>query len=372
MVKVLSIFLMILLTLHGLIHLMGVIAYWPLSKITELPYKTTFLGGRWEIGSTGTRLLSLLWLLAMVGFLATALALAFGRAGWAPLLLGTVLLSLALCVLDWTVAFRGAWINVALLVVLVLVFGLRVKPASLPAFPAPAATIETVPLPKGLPAPVESFYRQTYGDRIPVYHSAVMSGRGSVRLMGITFPALIRFSHISGQDYRHYIEANFYGLPILKANERYLDGHNRLELPFLVAENDPCADSAANQGLWAETLAYPAFLLRDARVRWGPIDETHASLTVPFGDGEQVFIIQFDPQSGEMIRYETNRCHDAKKGTIRWWGDITTSGESQNGKPRNKITTATWEDEGTPWIVFEVEEAAFNADLSSYIRQKGP
>jgi hypothetical protein len=189
--------------------------------------------------------------------------------------------------------------------------------------------------------------------------------------MGVTLPARLRFSHISGEDYRHYIEADFFGLPVLKVNEWFLDGHARLELPFGAVENDPCTDSSANQGLWAESLAYPAILLTDPRVRWESIDETHASLYVPYGDSEQVFTIQFDPQSGKLAHFETDRCHDARGGTMRWWGDIT-SGENHNGGSPDTIMTAAWEDEGTPWIVFEIEETAFNPDLSSYIRQKGP
>ncbi|MCB0036256.1 MAG: hypothetical protein KDE51_19630, partial [Anaerolineales bacterium] len=47
---------------HGLIHLLGFVAYWPLAEIGELPYKTTLLNGRFDIGSTGMRLYSLSWL----------------------------------------------------------------------------------------------------------------------------------------------------------------------------------------------------------------------------------------------------------------------------------------------------------------------
>ena len=39
--------------IHGLIHLMGFVAYFPLGEIAELPYKTTLLGGRWDIGTYG-------------------------------------------------------------------------------------------------------------------------------------------------------------------------------------------------------------------------------------------------------------------------------------------------------------------------------
>lgn len=371
MIKILAIAMIVVLALHGLIHLMGLVAYWPLGKIAELPYKTALLAGRWEIGKSGMRLFSVMWLLAALGFLGSALALATGRPGWAPLALGTVSLSLLLCILDWKAAFRGAWIDLALLLVLALVFGLRVKPAPFAAFAAPAAPVETAPLPEGLPAPVERFYRQTYGEQIPVYRSAVMSGRGTLRFMGVTLPARLRFSHIAGKDYRHYMEATFYGYPVFKVNEWYLDGHSRLELPFGVVENDPGVDSAANQGLWAESLGYPALFLTDRRVRWEAVDDTHARLYVPFGDAEQVFTVTFDPQSGELTRFETERYRDANVGTLRWWGDKTVA-EGQPGQPPNVVFAVTWEDEGTPWLVYELEQAVFNADLSGYIRQSGP
>jgi transposase InsO family protein len=54
---------------------------------------------------------------------------------------------------------------------------------------------------------VERFYRVIYGHQIPVIESAVISGRAQMRLFGITFPGCFRFTHIAGQDYRHYIEA---------------------------------------------------------------------------------------------------------------------------------------------------------------------
>ena len=371
MSRILSIVLVVFITLHGLIHLMGFVAYWPLAKISELPYKTNLLAGRWEVGAGGMRLFSLAWLLAALAFLVAAAALAFGRPVWAPLLLVAVLFSLILCVLDWAAAFRGAWINLALLLVLGLVFGLRVKPAPFPMFTGQSAPPETIPLPAGLPQPVERYYRQTYGADIPVIQSAVLSGRGTVRFMGITFPARLRFSHVSGKDYRHYIEATFFGYPVFKVNEHYLDGHTRLDLPVGVVENDPKVDSAANQGLWAESLAYPAIFVTDPRVRWEAVDDTHARLCVPYGDAEQVFTVQFDAQSGELTRAETDRYRDEKVGTLRWWGEKYL-GNSQSGQPAPVTFAVTWEDEGTPWLVYELEESVFNADLTDYIRQTGP
>lgn len=372
MIRMVSIVVAVVAILHGLIHLMGFVAYWPLAKVPDLPYKTSLLNGRWELGATGMRLFGLAWLVAAVGWVASGALLAFGRPSWAPLMLGATLLSLVICILDWGVAFRGALIDLVFLAGLFVVFGLRVQPAPFPAYTAASAyPDETVPIPAGLPAPVERYYRLTYPDgRLPVYHSAVISGRGTLRVMGITFPSRYRFVHRSGYDYRHYFELTFYGYPILKVNERFIDGHARMELPFGVTKNDPLVDGAANQGLWAEMSIYPAYFLTDGRARWEAVDEVTARLHVPWRDGDQVFTVHFDPQSGRMLRMETLRNRDAKSDQILWTaGNITVP--ERNGQPAKVLQTATWADEGTPWLIMENQEIVFNSDVSNYIQQRG-
>src|SRR5262245_32832546 len=64
--------------------------------------------------------------------------------------------------------------------------GLQIRPTLFPAVAQPSAPLETMPLPAGLPAPVARFYRQTYGEQVPVIHSAVITGRGTLCLNGLT------------------------------------------------------------------------------------------------------------------------------------------------------------------------------------------
>ena len=106
------------LVLHGLIHLMGTAAYLKLAVIEQLPYKTTLLGGRWDLGASGIAVYGALWAIAAIGFIVAAVALLAGWNWWQPLLIVVTLLSLALTALDWGVAYTGVIVNIVILALL--------------------------------------------------------------------------------------------------------------------------------------------------------------------------------------------------------------------------------------------------------------
>ncbi len=360
-----------LIIMHGLIHLMGFVAYWPLGEIAELPYKTSLLGGRWHVGENGMRLFCVLWLVAAVGLVGAVVGVVMGQDWWFPVMWTAVPLSLVVCVLDWSNAWRGAIINLIILVPLLLVWGLRIQPRPFTAYPQSSQPLTAVPLPTDLPAPVARYYETIMGDEVPVVETAVVTGRGTVRFMGITFPARLRFTHDAGQGYRHYIEATLFGYPLMKVNERYLDGQARMKLPVGVVENEPKVDMAANLGLWGESIWLPSIYLTDPRVRWQAIDETSALLIIPFETSTDTFTVFFDTDTGLIKRMETLRYRDAadvKK--ILWELDVLAWDEYQ-GILIPSRSTATWADEGTPWLVIELEDIVYNVDVHSYIRAEG-
>lgn len=244
--------------------------------------------------------------------------------------------------------------------------GLRVKPAPFPSVAPTASELETIPLPAGLPAPVERYFRQVYGgDRVPLIETAVVSGRATMSPVGsVQIPARFRFVHKAGQDYRHYFELTWFGRTVGVGNEYYLNGKSRLALPMGLSDEGPQIDQAANLSLWAEYAWLPAVLVTDPRVRWEPVDDHTALLKVPFGDEEQTFVARFDPASGRLRVLESMRYKDSKSAAKTLWINESSNWQTLGGYEIPATGAVTWFDQGKPWAMFTVEDIALNVDVA--------
>jgi hypothetical protein len=224
-----------------------------------------------------------------------------------------------------------------------------------------------IPLPAGLPVPVERFYRTVYGTHVPIIETVVLTGRGVIRpFMNIPIPARFMMTQNAGKDYRHYFEATFFGKPFLKVNEGYLDGQSFFESPMGTYYDDPNTNQGANLAVWAEGAWFSSIWITDPRVQWAPVDENTALLYVPFEEGQETFIMRFNPQSGLLDMMEAMRYRNpADKHKILW---ITTSTKTKKG---SNVALIMWLDDGRPWAALTLDNISFNVDISQYIQQRG-
>ncbi len=249
--------------------------------------------------------------------------------------------------------------------------GLRIEPRPFAPYPERTVAREWVALPTDLPAPVERFFRVAVGDRVPIITSAVVTGRARLRLFGVTFPSRFRFTHLAGQGYRHSIECTWFGIPVLRVNERYVDGHARMELPVGTIENETKVDMGANLALWGEAIWFPSILATDPRVRWEAIDASTARLVVPFGETVDTFTVVFDEATGLIRWMEALRYRGARDEAKIPWRFEPLGWQTFHGLRIPSLGAVTWMDQGTPWLVMTLEDVVYNVDVSQYLRASG-
>ena len=111
----LNIIIAIFFILHGLIHLIGFLVSWRIITTDEMPYKTTLLAGRVDVGDVGIKLVGILWILGAVGFVIAGYGLWMMAPWWFSATLGATLYSLVLCVVGWPDSQFGVYINLIIL-----------------------------------------------------------------------------------------------------------------------------------------------------------------------------------------------------------------------------------------------------------------
>lgn len=114
------ILLAVVMVLHGMAHLPGFVTGWQLARLEGLPYHTTILVGRLDLGDAGIRLVRLLWLATAVAFCVAGAAALANASWWMPVAAGVALGSLLLSLLELPNARVGAVVNLVILAGLVI------------------------------------------------------------------------------------------------------------------------------------------------------------------------------------------------------------------------------------------------------------
>ena len=221
-----------------------------------------------------------------------------------------------------------------------------------------------VRVPANLPAPVLRYLHVALGEHAPRIESAVFWGRAQANF-GVWVPMRFQLYHRLGYDFRREMQITWFGFPVLKALDQYVNGKG---MTGLVGKADTGAriDQGSNMILFAEAPLYPSIFATDPRLRWVAIDDTSAQLFFPFGNEEDSMTVYFDPQTNLITKMTALRYFGASGEKEPWRADFL-SWQQVDGMTIPARSAITWEKQGKPWSYWDITGVTWNVDLSAVL-----
>lgn len=347
--------LLLLLTLHALIHLLGFAKAFGLMALPNFQLPVS-------------RPMGLAWLGAALQLLTWLVAMGTGnRWAW---VLGVFALGLsqALILIHWDAARWGSLANLLVLILVLAGYGewLFRQSAEREASRLSAAQeVATVPLqnPDFLPDPVRRWLARSGAlDRDPV-----RGGRVSQRARLQMKPeqsgwAMARATQVSTLSPPAMIwQVRLEMLPFLSilGRDKYEAGQGGMRITLLgllpfAEEQGPRVDESTLQRFLGEMVWFPSFTL-SPYVTWERLDERSARATMNFGEASGSGTFHFD-EAGDFIRFEALRYYGNAEDAERhpWILQVQDYATFQGIRVPSKMT-ATWRLPEGDWTWLELE-----------------
>jgi len=241
--------------------------------------------------------------------------------------------------------------------------GLQIKPHAFAPIESASRDLGTVSLPTDLPAPVYRHFQNVFGDKVPVVETAVIQGRPRVRANGLWMPVRYTSYFNAGYDYHRDMEVTWFRIPIGGGYEAFTQGSASAEMFGQVDSGSEMLNQAANLAVWAEGFWTPSIFVTDPRVRWEAISDTQARVYVPFEDGEDSLLLNFDPETGMLIEFVGRRYKGNSTEKSEWRG-VPEKWERFNGVLIPSESSIIWTEDGKPWAYWTVENVQLNVNVS--------
>lgn len=361
----LRILFVILVALHGLIHLSCFVkAYQPVA-ISRFTHEISKPAG-------------LLWLAASLLFILSALLFLLKRDSWWIAAVAALALSQVLIVLSWHDVKYGTVVNIGILFVSLTGYGSwqfnRMTDNEIRAFMQevkPEEGMLTNEKITCLPPVVRKWLTRSQVIDKPLIQSVYLTQEGMIRTtpdgrwMPVTAEQRIRTEQ-PGFIWKARVKAAP-GLH-LAGRDRYVDGRGHMLITLLSLF--PVADARGqetNQGsmlrylaeiIWAPTAAVNKYL------SWEQVDSLTARATMNYGEINASGLFRFD-QNGDVMSFEAMRYYDRKEGYTleNWYIQVEPDGYREfEGIRIPARASITWKlEEGDfTWFRLEVKEMRYN------------
>ena len=283
----------LVLLAHAVAHVPGFAVPWRLMTSAELPYSTTLLAGRWDVGDTGIRIVGIAWLVPAAMFVAAAASLAVGSPWTVALSVSATLASVALCALNWPQARIGLFVNLAVLLCLPVIGQWAWQDMSarrMRALASPAGRVDEIFTPghlDSLPAPAARYFSRVLTPGQPMITTARVEQAGDFRVGKNWYP--FRATQWFSVEPMGFIwDARIMmtrAVPVL-VRDGYADGSGSMRgevlgvYPIVNQSNRSELDSGALQRFLAEAVWLPTALLPRSNLRWDAMDDHRARATL--------------------------------------------------------------------------------------------
>jgi hypothetical protein len=248
--------------------------------------------------------------------------------------------------------------------------GFQIEPESFPPHPETTKDAGAVNVSPDIPEPVKRYYEAASGSHVPVIRSAVVWGKAKLRINGIWVPVRSKTYYLSGQAFHRHMEVTWFGWTILKVSDVYRNGKGFTKIEGLLnmTETGEKIDQGSNLAMWGEIVFTPSVSLTDTRARWEAIDDDSVRLVVPYGEKNDSLDFKFDPKTGLITQILAMRYKGQNEEKTPWLINITEWMTSHYVKIPSRFSV-TWEDEGSPWSYWTVEDVEYNVDVGEMINE---
>jgi hypothetical protein len=261
-------------------------------------------------------------------------------------------------------------IGIVAVLLTIVWFGFQIEPESFSPHPEKTKDAGSVEVPPDIPEPVKQYYEAAVGSHVPEVRSAVVWGKAKLRINGIWMPVRFKAYHLPGRAFLRYLEVTWFGKTILKVSDSYMNGEGVMKIEGLLnmKETGEKIDQGQNLAMWGETVFMPSVVIADSRARWEDVDNDSVRLVIPYGEQNDSLDFNFDPKTGLITRICAMRYKGHNEEKTPWLIDITEWMTSHYVKIPSRFSV-TWEDEGSPWSYWTVEDVEYNVDVGEMINE---
>ncbi len=261
-------------------------------------------------------------------------------------------------------------VGIAAIFLIIGWLGFQIEPDSFAPHPEKTKDEGTVDVPPDIPVPLKRYFEATAGNHVPVIRSAIVWGKAKLRINGIWMPVRFKAYYFPGKAFIRYLEVTWFGKTFLKVSDSYMNGEGVLKIEGLInkRETGRKIDQGQNLAMWGETVFMPSVIITDTRTRWEDVDNGNARLIVPYNKQNDSLDFNFDPKTGLIKQISALRYRGQNEEKTPWLINITEWMTSHYIKIPSRFSL-TWEDEGSPWSYWTVEDVEYNVDVGEMINE---